>query len=163
MNQTDFWRTEVWHPLSVHFPIVFLLSATFVNLTAVFINQNKGIAWRRAGDVLLYCGCITVWISIYTGNMADPIVARKICDPTILKTHELAAYNVAYLFSAAAIIAACKMYFKTNPKMIVLKYLIAVLMLAGTGFLLYTGHLGASLVYQQGAGVNQPDADCNSK
>jgi putative Mn2+ efflux pump MntP len=36
-----------------------------------------------------------------------------------------------------------------------------VLALVGSGFLAYTGHLGATLVYQQAAGVHIPSEDCH--
>jgi uncharacterized protein (DUF2237 family) len=36
-----------------------------------------------------------------------------------------------------------------------------ILSLVGSGFLIYTGHLGASLVYQQAAGVHIPSDDCS--
>jgi uncharacterized membrane protein len=164
MNQPDFWRTEVWHPLSVHFPIVFLLSATFSKVLAILLSAEKSIRWNWAGDVLLYCGCIAVWISIYTGNLADPLVARKICDPMVLKQHEIAAYSVAYLFSIAAVFVFLRKQFSylklLQTKMF--KFIIVLLMLIGTACLLYTGHLGASLVYQQGAGVKISSADCNN-
>lgn len=31
----------------------------------------------------------------------------------------------------------------------------------GSGILIYTGHLGATLVYQQAAGVHIPSEDCS--
>ena len=164
MDQPDFWRTEVWHPLSVHFPIVFLLSATFMKVLSILLKAEKSNRWNWAGDVLLYCGCIAVWISIYTGNLADPVVARKICDPTVLKHHELAAYSVAYLFSTAAVFVFFRNQFVHLKQLqsAVLKLLIVLIMLIGSGYLVYAGHLGASLVYQQGAGIKIPSADCNN-
>jgi len=39
--------------------------------------------------------------------------------------------------------------------------IILILVITGSGFLSYTGHLGAGLVYQQAAGVYTPSEDCN--
>lgn len=104
MPDPDFWRTEIWHPLSVHFPIALLLVSTLIKIIAAGLKKGHNATWWNLGSVILYSGCLTVWVSIYTGDMADAIVARKICDPTVLKSHEIAAYYVAYLFSAASVI-----------------------------------------------------------
>ena len=94
----DFWRTEVFHPLSVHFPIA-LLTIAFV-FKAIGIWSYKE-TWKLGGSILLATGLAGLWISIYTGNLADGIVSRKICDPTVLKDHQNAAYVTAWIFTAA--------------------------------------------------------------
>ncbi len=153
-----FWRTEVWHALSVHFPIAFLLLALFFKLYAF---SRKTPTWDKAGSFLLYLGTLGVWLSIFTGDQAEGIVARKICDPTVLKEHENAAYVVGWVFSSAAMLDIIYVGSLRYSRQNILKTLIAILLVVGAGFLIYTGHLGAMLVYEQGAGVNQPDADCS--
>lgn len=161
MPETGFWRTEIWHPIFVHFPIVLLLVATFMQSVSFFLIPGKKESWQNTASWMLYAGCIAAWISIYTGNMADGIVARKICDPTILKRHELASYRLAYLFSAAAILHIALLFRLWNENLKrIFSYIIIVLMLTGSGYLVYSSHLGASLVYQQGAGVIKPPDDC---
>lgn len=160
MAEPSFWRTEIWHPLTVHFPVSLLLLATIVKLVALLLRAESAIFWNRAGSYLLYLGCVTAWISIYTGDMADGIVARKLCDPTVLKNHELTAYNMAYLFTGAA---AMDLLVRTNLLKVntrMFRSLIVMLMIAGAAFLIYTGHLGASVVYQQAGGVHVPPSDC---
>ena len=64
MNQLpDFWRTEVFHPLSVHFPIAILLVAFLFKLIA--LGSAKDL-WKQGGTFLLLLGTIGVWIAIYT-------------------------------------------------------------------------------------------------
>lgn len=115
-----------------------------------------------AATLLLFAGCLTAWLAIYTGNVADGVVARKLCDPTVLKDHEIAGERMTYLFTAAAILTGL---FLTNVFMTRLKQLAFclafILMLTGTGYLVYTGHAGASLVYEQGAGVKNHEVDCS--
>lgn len=162
MVETGFWRTEIWHPLSVHYPIALLIVATLMKLIALILKKGQKETWQKAGSALLYAGCLAAWVSIYTGNMADSIVARKICDPTVLKSHQIAANNVAYLFSAAVIIDLMVVIKLIRNKLLfIARYFIILLMLAGTGYLIYAGHLGATLVYQQGAGVHKPALDCS--
>ncbi|TRO66762.1 DUF2231 domain-containing protein [Christiangramia sabulilitoris] len=152
----EFWRTEVFHPLSVHFPIVLLLLASLFKLISLWSSK---MTWDHGGRVLLFLGVIGVWISIYTGDLADGIVSRKLCDPTVLKEHENLAYTTAWIFSIALLIEIIISkidLFKTR----VISVLLVILMLSGSVIMAYVGHLGAELVYQQAAGVNIPSSDC---
>lgn len=161
MFSEDFLRAEVWHALSVHFPIALLPTATLTLLVSFFVKGTTRRHWQIAATLLLFAGSLTAWLAIYTGNIADPVVARKICDPTILKDHEIAGQSMTYLFTAAATLLA--LFFR-NTFMPRWKkpafYLAFMLMVTGTGYLVYTGHAGASLVYEQGAGVNNHVVDC---
>jgi len=161
MNELpEFWRTEVFHPLSVHFPIALLLVALVFKIITIW---SKKETWQLGGSVLLGLGVVGLWIAIYTGNLADGIVSRKICDPTILKDHQNLAFITAWIFTASFIFDVLLQLFsdKIRRKSWVFKLLLIILLITGNGFLTYTGHLGATLVYQQGAGVYTPSSDCN--
>lgn len=157
----EFWRTEVYHPLSVHFPIALLLMGTIFRLSGL---SKKGSFLNLPGTILLFIGTLTGWIAIYTGNLADGAVARTICDPTVLKAHENAAYTMTWLFTAAVLIDILIQFKLVNfPRKFfkMLNYLILITCLTGSGYLIYVGHLGASLVYQQAAGVHTPSENCS--
>lgn len=160
MSDPTFWRTEIWHPLSVHFPVSFLLLATVAKLVALCLSDSQAHFWHRAGAYLLYAGCLLAWLSIYTGDMADGTVSRKLCDPTVLKDHEIAAYNLAYVFSAATALELSLRLNLIRVKTGLLQAVVVLLMVVGSGFLAYAGHLGARVVYQQAGGVNIPASDC---
>ena len=100
----DFWRKELWHPVTVHFPIALLLVATFFLLTSFFCKSEYKKLFSNSSFILLLLGVAGAWVGIYTGDLADGIVARKLCDPTVLKDHELAAQTMTYLFTGAAVI-----------------------------------------------------------
>lgn len=155
----DFWRTEVYHPLFVHFPIGLLLTAFLFKLIALKFSRE---VWELGGTILLFLGTIGIWIAIYTGDRAGSVVTRGLCDPTILKDHENFAYYAAYLFSAALVLEILRL--SKNGilvnKSFLLKILSVILLTLGSAALTYVGHLGATLVYQQGAGVYQPSGDC---
>lgn len=155
----DFWRAEVWHPLSVHFPIALLIFATVSYILSLFIKEQK--AWSFMAKVLLIFGVLAAWIGIYTGNMADGAVSRKICDPTVLKDHEIGAYTLSIIFSAALALFVVADFNLIKKSRKILQFVILGLLLVGSGFLVYTGHLGATVVYQQGAGVYHPSSDCS--
>lgn len=156
----DFWRTEVFHPLFVHFPIALLLTAFLFKLIALKFSRE---VWEMGGTILLFLGTIGIWIAIFTGDRAGEVVTRGLCDPTMLKDHENFAYYAAYLFSAALILEFLRL-FKNGilaKKSFLLKILSVVLLALGSATLTYVGHLGATLVYQQAAGVYHPSEDCS--
>lgn len=157
------WRTELWHPMIVHFPIVLLLGAALLRIIKPVFSSGQARFIINMSRVFLYSGALSVWVTIYTGTLADSIVTRTLCDPTVLETHENAAFTVGYLFSAAAFLDVLD--FISWEKLEVVKHkfkgwLITGLLVAGSLYLGYTAHLGASLVYQQGAAVYQPSEGC---
>lgn len=154
----DFWRTEVLHPLSVHFPIALLLVAFLFKVIAL---QYRREVWERGGTVLLIIGVASIWIAILTGDLADGIVSRKLCDPTILKAHENMSWNAAWLFTAGLGVDLVRQLKYPVFRNLLFKFLMILLLAGGSGTLIYTGHLGATLVYQQAAGVNVPSEDCS--
>ena len=162
MFSGDFMRPEVWHALSVHFPIALLPVATITMLISFFLNEKNRRGWQIAAALILAAGAVMAWVAIYTGGIADGIVARKICDPTVLKDHEIAGQTMTYIFTGA--VAFTMLFFSNLLKSSLKKfalYAAFVLMVVGTGYLVYTGHVGASLVYEQGAGVKNHSVDCS--
>lgn len=161
MFSEKFMRPEVWHALSVHFPIALLPIATITLLISFFMKEVNRRHWQTAGAFLLFAGCLLAWVAIYTGGVADGIVARKICDPTILKDHEIASETMTWLFTGSSflMIGILANVFTRRVRGITL-ILAFLLMLTGTGYLVYTGHIGATLVYDQGAGVKNHSVDC---
>ena len=157
------WRTELWHPMVVHFPIVLLLGAAVLRIGAQFFTDEKRAFFKNSSRLSLYVGVVTAWVAIYTGSLADSIVVRELCDPTVLEDHENASFTLGYIFSIAALLDIVD--FISWDKLSFLKHrfrewVIIGLLAAGSIYLGYTAHLGASLVYQQGAGVYEPSKGC---
>ncbi|MBD1396722.1 hypothetical protein H9Q13_06045 [Pontibacter sp. JH31] len=158
--EPTFWRTEIWHPLTLHFPIALLLFATVAKVVAAVIKGEQQLFWQKVGSLLLFVGGVTVWIAVYTGDMAEGIVARKICDPTLLKRHESASLNLAWLFTAAVALQLLLSLHIVRVYLRALRLLTLLLMLLGSAYLIYASHLGAQVVYEQAGGVNVPASDC---
>jgi uncharacterized membrane protein len=151
------WRTEVLHALSVHLPLTSLILAALLFLVSWVVKKSWIIP---ASGFLLIIGTIGAWISMFTGNAADGIVARTICDPTVLKDHDNGALTTSILFTAASILYFIP-YTQFSPRFrLAIKIVTSLVLIVATAFLMYVGHLGASLVYQQGAGTFQPSPDC---
>ncbi|QED36556.1 hypothetical protein FK178_01975 [Antarcticibacterium arcticum] len=154
----DFLRTEVLHPLFVHFPIALLLVATLFKIAGLW---PKGKFLDLPASILLFLGTLGGWMAIYTGNLADGIVSRNLCDPTVLKTHENTAYTMIWLFTSALILDVVYQAGILNFKSSIARGLLIILLLIGSGYVGFVGHSGASLVYEQAAGVNIPSANCD--
>lgn len=158
MNEIpDFWRAEIWHPLSIHLPLALLIAGSLFYVFSLIIRKD---AWLKPAGIFVLIGTLGAWVAVYTGNLADAAVARGICDPTVLEAHEQNAWVVTGFFTAASLLIVFSWlnFWQRFKKWMYL--VIIALMLAGSGFLIYTGHLGATLVYQQAAGVHQPSEDC---
>ncbi len=156
------WRTELWHPLSVHFPIALLIFATLFLTAARLISSYKSYL-LFTGRLLLVFGVPLVWWAVYSGTLADSVVGRYVCDPTVLEDHERFAYITAYLFTAgllAEFLLTAKRLISSEKIKKLLSVISLVLLVSGSATLGYVGHLGAKLVYQQGAGVHHPSEDC---
>lgn len=154
------WRVELIHPLVVHIPVALLLAGTLFWIAALMLHKRYPFL-RPSGRLLIFIGTLGAWAAVYTGLLADGQVARTLCDPTIAKEHERFAYTVGYLFSAFVVVdwLVAREYLAFLSR----KYLragLAILLLAGCGFLGYVGHLGGKLVYQQSAAVYQPTEGC---
>ncbi|MGM0459783.1 MAG: DUF2231 domain-containing protein [Bacteroidota bacterium] len=158
------WRTELWHVMLVHFPIVLLPGAALLRVLSRFITDKHSGFLLKASRLSLVVGVIFAWIAVYTGSLADSIVVRDLCDPTVLEDHENSGYTVGVLFTIAALIDIGAMKFLAGRKRLVKKlteWIVLLILLAGSGYVAYTAHLGASMVYQQGAAVYMPSSDCS--
>lgn len=155
-----FGRTEVWHPVTVHFPIALLCFSTLIMMLAPLLREKHYRSALWFATVTLLAGVTGAWVSFYTGQLADGIVARKICDPTILKDHEIAAQTTCFIFTTAFLPAA---YLLRAPslKLRRITFICTIgLMSVGVFFLFRTGHSGASVVYEQGGAVKNHPTDC---
>lgn len=156
------WRTELWHPLLVHGPIALLFAGTGMRLVGMIHRRYPALRFLvPAGRLLLVVGTIGAWAAVYTGTLADAEVARSLCDPTVVEAHEFWAYRVSWLFTGAVLldgvlwIGRSSLWVRRG-----LMLLLAGSLLAGSTGLGYVGHLGATLVFQQGAAVYHPGPDC---
>lgn len=160
----DFWRTEIWHPLSVHFPIVLLLGATLTRVIAVSLrSRSSNDFWLKLSRLTLFLGVVTVWVSYYTGILAYEEIGHTLCDPTVMHDHELFSLYTSWIYTIVLVVDLITMIPAITLdflKKTAFQWLMVLVLIAGAGFLSYTGHLGATLVYQQAAGVYVPAENC---
>ena len=160
MNEpSSMWREELWHPLSVHFPIGLLLVAGLIGLAYLLLRKkNFAGSLKFSFSLLLWIGLILFWVAFYTGQIAYNVEVRRLCDPTVVKEHLYWSYVSGYIFSGAVVLDFSRFLLR-RFRNIIFSFVI-LLTVAGAVVLGYVGHLGAKLVYQQAAAVYQPSENC---
>ncbi|NDC37245.1 MAG: hypothetical protein EBZ48_04240 [Proteobacteria bacterium] len=159
MNTTipEMWRLELLHPVLVHFPIALLLVASVFEVASL-IGSVEHRKFLRGTTVLLFVlGTAAAWAAVWAGEEAGDIVQRTLCSPDILELHEDWGERSAWIFTLVTVLSLLRWKLIGAP---LLSGIIVVLAVAGSASLGYAGHLGATLVYQQGAAVYRPSADC---
>lgn len=156
------WRVELLHPLVVHFPLALLLCGTAAWLVGHWTRRRERWAFLLpAGRLMLSVGAASAWVAVYTGDLADAEVVRTLCDPTVVEAHEEYAIIVAAIFTGALVIEFASLL---NAALERWRHIIAiavgVALIGGAALLGYVGHLGSTLVYQQGAAVYHPSENC---
>ena len=152
------WRIELLHPLVAHFPIVLILLGT-----AFWLVGGSRRLWPRL-EVFALPAIVTVivaalsgWAATQTGFWADEVVGRELYDPRPLKEHENCAVIFAWVASgcaAGALIWWLAPLSKGYRRAV--WWATTVALVSASGIIVYVSHLGAGLVYQQGAGVMMP-------
>ena len=56
MPEAFLTREEIWHPLSVHFPIALLVFATIIKLLALVLKEQQRYIWETLGSLMLFAG-----------------------------------------------------------------------------------------------------------
>ncbi len=152
------WRIELLHPATIHFPIALTVVGTVFWLAGGLRRRWPRLgAFDIVGSVTLLLAGLGVWVAVQTGLWADGVVGRDLYDPRPLEDHENAGWTLAWLMTGTVAVDLARRRRQIPPKVRQASWLaVAVALLAANGLVIYTAHLGASLVYQQGVGVQAP-------
>ena len=145
------WREELLHPFLAHLPIVLLPVAFLFRL-----GSQRWAFMLPSSRVLLALSVLGAWLAYWSGGIAEDVVNRVICDPTVTHEHEDLAFWTSLLASGALAFDVVAYFSK-------LRFFRALTWMAwiiGMVYLARASHLGASLVYQQGAAVYFPSPEC---
>jgi uncharacterized membrane protein len=157
-------RKELYHPLLVHLPIGILpITVLFLFLYLLLGKKEKFRFFKPSFLILLFISSLALILADQTGEMAEKIINKTICDPTMTHAHSEAAEVVMILTHLSFVISIIVWWFKTKKEFIherKVDIFVFLILLTALGFLVKTGHLGASLTYQQGAGVYHPTPEC---
>lgn len=148
-------RDELFHPAVAHFPIAFL--ALSGALALFWLVTKRGLSTLL---LIALLGVVGGWLGILTGGWAEDVVNRVICDPTVTQEHEKWAEWGVWVSSGVLPLLAFAWFRRKRGVTVAYRALVAVSLVFVSGSILYAGHLGASLVYQQGAAVYKPSPQC---
>lgn len=159
------FRAELWHPLTIHFPIGLLIVGTLLRILGVAFQRR--LLFLDASRLIIFLGTLSAWVAWYTGGIAEEEVNSKLCDPTLTHLHGDYAFYVTLIFSTVAIIDIAAYFGRTRGitslwslSSKTANVLLVLICAAGAGLLGYVGHLGAGLTYNQAAGVYVPSPQC---
>lgn len=132
------------HGMIVHFPIALLFASVAIELLALYRPWQERL--RAASFITLLFGTLGAALAVLTGP-------ERIADSfTLGETHEHFAQATLALFGILLVWRLGMLWWKRSfDTKLVAVYL--VLCSIGLGLLGYTGFLGGTMVYEQGAGV----------
>ncbi|MFP4054474.1 MAG: DUF2231 domain-containing protein [Phycisphaerae bacterium] len=152
------WRIELLHPMVVHAPIALTLVGTVFWAAGLAGGRWKKLRrFALPATVLLLLAAAGSWLSVLTGHWADDVVGRSLYDPRVLKDHENVSEAVSWVLGGAVVVELARYLPAVKGLWQAMATVLAAgLLLTACGLMAWTAHLGASLVYQQGAGVIMP-------
>lgn len=152
------WRIELLHPAVVHFSVALTIVGSLFWLVGLFGGRFPSCKpFALTAWWLLLLACLGTWASVQTGFWADHVVGRELYDPRPLKDHERFGLAFSWVLTATVLVEAVRLFFsKLRSFGTYLALMVAVGLLASCVLVAWTSHLGAGLVYQQGAGVQLP-------
>ncbi len=140
------YTIPVWHPVTVHFPIVLLLVAA---LAAVVWAWRGSAAWRGAALLLMALGTAGAFASRITGEaMAEQSEGVPVVE-MFIENHEKGALwtVITGALATAALLAAWYAGRRGVRVGWAIRAGIALLALAAAALVAWTGHLGGLMVW----------------
>jgi uncharacterized membrane protein len=134
-----------YHPLVVHFPIVLLLFAAFLQLLA-FWKKELNIAVI----ILLICGTLGAWLAAEIFDAHPNFKGLTQEAKNIFRLHHQFADYTTWL-STAALLVKIFAFFVTRKK-IFFEILACVLLISSAVTVCVSGHYGSYLVHVEGVG-----------
>lgn len=136
-----------YHPLLVHFPIVILLIAFFMQLFGFFIKSD---IYHKIILALAALGYASAYFAAaWRHPHVDPEMVNDVVR-SVFEEHEFYAKWAVYLGGAGAIAKAVELYFKRKMVWVILTTL---LMAGAAASVSISGHHGAELVHKHGVGA----------
>lgn len=143
-------RTELYHALFTHFPIVLLaICPVWMIFDAFGKGDRYKTTWTLAFRFFFYGGLLTFMINLFLGDEAYEIVKNTACSLSLLQKHDELAHMSLYFYLGGLFYEPLQ--FKLAKKWCFL--ICFPFLLVGTYYLIETGHTGADSVYEEGTGV----------
>lgn len=136
-----------YHPLLVHFPIVIILIAFFMQIFGFFIKSD---IYHKTILAIIVLGYATAYLAAaWKHPHVNPEMINDAIN-SIFEEHEFYAKWTVYLAGAGAVAKAVELYFKRKMVWVILTTL---LMAGAAASVSISGHHGAELVHKHGVGT----------
>lgn len=143
-----------FHPILVHFPIVFFLSLAAFDV--VLLVRGGAIAGRTCSagisTGLAVLAGLSAIVTFVLGDLAYDAALAAGFDEAVLESHEGMGTTTAIAFLVWALIRVV-LWWRQVPVTGALKTAAVVLEVAGVGLIVTTAYLGGHLVYELGVNV----------
>ncbi len=155
-------RTELYHPLFSHFPIVsFILAFLFkLALELPFFSEDKKLKINFAFNLFFYAVPILYIVNFFLGDEALGIVKNKICEISQLYKHEEDAFSMLYILFIIYFFELAHTFLKSKFYLKILVCFQLISWTLGLIYLVLLTHSGAMLVYDHGAAVKNTTTKC---
>ncbi len=130
----------------VHFPIALLVASVVFDVAGQIWKRES---FREGGFCLHLFGLIGGAAAAVAGHMAEEVAEEAGIAESLIETHETLALTTLGIFF---LLLVWRLFLRNQftSKMVSVYFLVATI---GLGTLAATGHLGGSLVFEHGAGV----------
>jgi len=139
---------ETIHPITVHFPIALVLTATLVSVLSLLIKAKRNELMIVLYWIMLI-GSVSLLAALFSGLYESGKLVHNETIHEILETHEL----LGYIISASFILLTLWVLFRNRRLQVRELYFITALLVATSTVLFYSAYLGGRMVYEEGAGV----------
>jgi uncharacterized membrane protein len=145
---------DLIHPMLVHFPIVFLITAVALDIAALF--TKKDLAGRQGLPLIalsaLLLGTLSAGLAAIFGDIASDEAVSKGFAMGPIETHETMALITIAVFSVYCLLRLLLLW-RRYPLQGGRGWLAASLGMAGVVLLIITAYYGGELVYHLGVNV----------
>tara|TARA_R110002074_G_scaffold392787_1_gene578570 strand:+ start:79 stop:540 length:462 start_codon:yes stop_codon:yes gene_type:complete len=148
---------EQFHPLVVHFPIVFVLVLAAFDLVAVWRGQplsGRGAIANVSAGLAFSAGLAAAAAYVF-GDLAFDVALAKGTPLAVLETHEELGSIVAALLVAWGLVRAF-IWIRSVSLSRRLGWGIVAIEIAAAALIITTAYFGGQLVYDFGVGVSLP-------
>lgn len=138
------------HPQTVHFPIALLIVAAGIYVFSLFSLQDF---YRRVAYLLHALGLIGLVLATFSGRQAEAMLIEKTPEvEQLLFRHEWLAYTSIWLFAMMLV----WQYLRAFKMKHVERLIFTLAFILFSGLLIYSSHIGGSMVYEHGVGMIKP-------
>ncbi|MAT59390.1 MAG: hypothetical protein CMF23_15565 [Ignavibacteriae bacterium] len=143
------WAPNI-HPLIVHFPIVFLISALFFDAAGLIFKKS---VWLEKSAMILYAiGTLAIVITYFTGrSAADGLNIPAKVIPSVTDHADWAEITMWFFIIFSIVRLTIGLFLKSVNRTIVI--VVVIIGLVGIYPLFQTGEHGAKLVFGYGLGT----------